>query len=179
MYVALSGTPGTGKTSVSEYLRNKGYSVVGLNDLAISNNFICGIDKKRDSKILDINKINNYLLKNMPSSDLHIIEGHASHFLNRIEKVILLRCHPKELTRRLKKKGWNDQKIKENVEAEALDIILCEAVENVGEDNVFEIETTNMTEKNVAEEIDYIITHNFKQITKYKVGKIDWSEEII
>jgi adenylate kinase len=179
MYVAISGTPGTGKTSVSEHLRNKGYSVVSLNDLAISNNFISGIDKKRDSKILDVDKINNYLIKNKSSSGLYIIEGHASHCLKRIEKVILLRCHPKELTRRLEKKGWNTQKVKENVEAEALDIILCEAVENVGEDNVFELETTHMMEKDVSEEIDYIITHKFKQITKYKVGKIDWSEEII
>ena len=62
MIVALSGTPGTGKTSVSALLQKEGYEVVSLNEIAIKKGFIEGIDKKRNSKILDINRLS----KDMP-----------------------------------------------------------------------------------------------------------------
>ena len=57
MLVAISGTPGTGKTAVSDLLQKEGYEVVSLNELAIKNGFISGIDKKRNSKILDIKRL--------------------------------------------------------------------------------------------------------------------------
>lgn len=178
MLVALSGTPGTGKTAVSDLLQKKGYLVISLNEIAIKNGFISGIDKKRNSKILDIKRLNEYVYKNYASGDLFFIEGHAAHFLNSAEKVILLRCRPKKLKKRLEKKGWNEEKVKENVEAEALDVILCETVEYFPEDSIFEIDTSNKTIESISESIVEIIKSNFKPIKKYNIGKIDWSEEI-
>ena len=178
MLVALSGTPGTGKTAVSDLLQKKGYLVISLNEIAIKNSFISGIDKKRNSKILDIKRLNEYIYKNYASGDLVFIEGHAAHFLNSAEKVILLRCRPKKLKKRLEKKGWNEEKVKENIEAESLDVILCETVEYFPEDSIFEIDTSNKTIESISESIVEIIKSNFKPIKKYNIGKIDWSEEI-
>jgi len=179
MIVALSGTPGTGKTYVSALLQKEGYEVVSLNEIAIKKGFIEGIDKKRNSKILDIYRLNEYIRKKYAKEDPVFIEGHAAHFLNSAEKVIILRCHPKKLKKRLEKKGWRKEKIKENVEAETLDVILCETAEHYPEKSIFEIDTSNKTIESVAESIIEIIKSNFEPTKKYNIGKIDWSEEIL
>ena len=179
MIVALSGTPGTGKTCVSNLLHQKGYEIVSLNEIAVKKGFIEGIDEKRNSKILDIARLNEYFSKKYATEDLVFIEGHATHFLNVAEKVVLLRCHPRQLKKRLKKRGWNKEKIKENVEAEALDVILCEAVEYFSENCIFEIDTSDKTVESVVESIVEIVKNDFEPIKKYNMGKIDWSEEIL
>ena len=92
---------------------------------------------------------------------------------------MILRCHPKKLKKRLEEKGWNQKKIKENVEAEILDVVLCEAVEIHPENNIFEIDTTNKKIESVTSAIIDIVKSNFKPTKKYNMGKIDWSEEIL
>jgi len=179
MIIALSGTPGTGKTCVSNLLREKGYEISSLNEIAIKNDFINGVDEIRNSKILDIDQLNEYISKKYDDRDLVFIDGHATHFLKCVDKVILLRCRPKQLKKRLKKRDWNDKKIKENVEAEALDIILCETVEYFPENCIFEIDTSDKTIDSVVDSIVEIVKNDFKPIKKYNIGKIDWSEEIL
>jgi len=180
MFIALTGTPGTGKTSVTKELETKGIQILSLNDLALSHNFIDGVDKKRGSIILDLDKINSYLQKN---SNIHskptIIEGHASHWLTQPEWIIILRCHPKELQKRLNTKQWKKEKIYENVEAEILDIILCEATEIHPANKLLEIDTTYITIQEVSEIILNLIKTDFSHTKKYGIGKIDWSDEIL
>ena len=118
MIIALSGTPGTGKTSLVPLLLKNGFKVFDLNKIALDNNFIDGFDKKRNSKILDMSKINDFVKKNLLEYNVVFIEGHSSHLLKNVDKVIILRCHPNELEKRLKSKDWNKEKIRENVEAE-------------------------------------------------------------
>ena len=74
MLVAVSGTPGTGKTAVTTLLQKKGYEIINLNTIALKHGFISGIDKKRDSKILDINKINKYVRKQFCENNLVFID---------------------------------------------------------------------------------------------------------
>lgn len=180
MLVALTGTPGTGKTSVAHQLKQKKIIIVHLNELAFSQNFIVGEDRERKSKILNMKKIDTYLKKQyVDSSDLIIVEGLASHLLHSVQKIIILRCHPRILKQRLQQKQWNQEKIRENVEAELLDIILCESVDLTKEQNIFEIDTTNLSITKVVQMILDIIEHDFSVGTKYKIGQIDWSEELI
>jgi len=179
MLIALSGTPGTGKSTVSSLLQKKGYNIISLNELAINKGFINNIDKNSDSKIIDIDKLKNYINTSYKNKDLFLIEGHASHLLKTVDKVIILRCHPKELKIRLQKRGYNQMKINENIEAETIDIILCETVELHSENHIFEIDTTGKKINSVLLSIIEIIKSNFKPIKKYKIGKIDWSEEIL
>ena len=61
MNIAITGTPGTGKTSVANHLREKGFNVIDLSKLAIENSFLSGYDKKRNSRIVNIDKVNDYL----------------------------------------------------------------------------------------------------------------------
>ena len=179
MIVALTGTPGTGKTSVSKILQKNGFEVVDLNKLACEKDFLIGTDKKRDSKIVNVDKINSYIKKNYDKVEIVIVEGHLSHLLRVVDKVIILRCRPKQLEKHLMKRRWRKKKINENVEAEILDVILCEAVDIHGEKNIFEIDVTGKSINVVASLIIKLIKDKFKYVEKYKIGRIDWSEEIL
>ena len=179
MIIALTGTPGTGKTSVSNILQENDFEVVDLNKIAISNNFLIGEDEERDSKIVDVDTSNGYINENYKEKDIVFIDGHLSHLLKSVDKVIILRCHPDELRKRLSQKRWKKSKVKENIEAEILDIILCEAVDVHPEKNVFEIDTTNLDINSVSELIMEIINNNFEHMKKHNIGNIDWSEEIL
>jgi adenylate kinase len=179
MWVALTGTPGTGKTTVATLLRRKGYTVVDLNRLAIREGFVAGVDKKRHCKLIDIQKINAYIQKHFNRSDLVFFEGHTTHLLKAMDRIIILRCHPTKLYKHLLKKRWGTEKIQENIEAELLDIILCEAVETHPKNTVFEIDTTPKTPAAVTGSVLEIVKKKFRPIEQYRIGQIDWSEEIL
>jgi adenylate kinase len=179
MRVALSGTPGTGKTAVATVLKKQGYSIVHLHRFAKENHCIAGVDTKRNSQLIDMVKLDKAIQKNFTTDALVFFDGHIGHLLNTMDKVILLRCHPKELEKRLLKKKWSAKKIRENVDAETIDIILCEAVERHPSDDIFEIDTTKKTVEEIATIVIGLVKKNFQPTRTYRIGQIDWSEEII
>lgn len=179
MIIAITGTPGTGKSTVAVILRKKGYTVIDLKKVAFDNNFIIGIDKKRNSTIIDVKKLDKYIQKKFNLKDIFFIEGHISHLLTCINKIIILRLHPSKLKNILVKRGWIKEKIQENIEAEILDIILCEAVNIHTKKNCFEIDGTNKPINDIIDCILEIVDNKFKNMKKYNIGKIDWSDEIL
>lgn len=179
MRVALTGTPGTGKSAVGTELQAKGYNIIRLHELAKQTGCITGVDTKRNTNLVDIPRLNKYIKTHYPSPELQFFEGHIAHLLRTMEKVILLRCHPQELRKRLQKRNWSAQKIKENSDAEALDIILCEAVDLQPKKNIMEIDTTRKTIGEVTAVIEMLIARHFQPTTSYSIGTIDWSEEIL
>ena len=104
------------------------------------------------------------------------MEGHLSHHLP-ADAVIVLRAHPVALRKRLgKRKNYSFQKVKENADAEALDVILVEATER--NMNVFEIDTTNMNLLAVVKSVISIIEaiKQGKVLEEFRPGKINWIE---
>jgi len=172
MIVALTGTPGTGKTSVSEILRKKGYAVIDLNKIVEQHNFISGYDDEKRCRIADMKKLDSYIQKQNKGKIL-IVEGHLAHLLS-VDMILVLRCSPKILEKRLGKKKYNKKKIMENIEAEAVDVITVESLERYKK--VYEIDTTNINQEKAAEDVESILGGKFKN---YEVGNIDWSEEIL
>ena len=90
-----------------------------------------------------------------------------------MEAVVVLRCHPEVLQKRLRLKGWPETKVRENVAAEGLSIILTEAIERYGAQNVIEIDTTHQNSLQTAEAIITIIESRF---TAGKGEPVDWME---
>lgn len=113
------------------------------------------------------------IYKKQNKGKIIIVEGHLAHLLS-VDTVIVLRCSPKILGKRLKKKKYNKKKIMENIEAEAVDVITVESLERYKK--VYEINTTNINQEKVAEDVESILGGKFKN---YKVGNIDWSGEIL
>lgn len=177
MIIAITGTPGVGKTTVADILSERGFAIYSLKDIAIQHGFIEGYDRKRRSIIIDINKLDKYISK--MNQKIVLIEGHLSHLLKNISYTIILRCHPRELRKRLEKKKWNKKKILENIQAEALDVILVETVENHHSDTIFEIDTTKLKPRVIADIIADIIDNGFILEDRFKIGRIDWSEELL
>jgi len=198
MIVALTGTPGTGKSTVSKLLRNKRYKVLVLNEIIKLENLTLGRDTTRQTTEADLKGLNQYLTENLKLNlknkknnkhgiiskkksdnilgDSIFLEGHLAHLLPLVDLVIILRCHPTELRKRLTKKAWAENKISENLEAEAVDTILIESMERFSQDKVFEIDTTHLKPEDVMEGIIEIIKGNVKG---FEPGRIDWSEEIL
>ncbi len=163
--LALTGTPGTGKTTVANLLRKRGYTVFSLNELA--ERLECVIGEEEGCKIVDVEGLSKRLRDVLPRGFIVIVEGHLSHLLNP-DRIIVLRCNPLELKRRLEKRGWPEEKVLENVEAEIVDVILVEAI-GTGKD-VHEIDTTNRDPEDVADMIEDVILGK----RKFEPGKIDW-----
>jgi len=176
MIIALTGTPGTGKSSVCMLLSEK-YRIIDLNALVIREKLHDGKDRERDTLIVDTDALEKRVRALVADeiSDV-ILEGHLSHHLSIPDVIIVLRASPSELERRLRSRGYHERKIRENVEAEMLDVILVESVENP--DKVYEIDTTGKPVKEVAGTVDDIIRAVKKQdedfLAPFKPGKTDF-----
>jgi len=171
--VGITGTPGTGKSAVCEIIQ-KYYPVIDLNRLIEEKKFYTEKDRERNTLVTDTDALAKYVLNYSKHWDVQqttIFEGHLAHYLP-LDMVIVLRASPSELRRRLSKKGFGEAKIKENIEAEALDVILVEALER--HENVHEIDTS---EKDVNEVVNCIV-EIINGSDKYHPGSIDWNGEL-
>lgn len=166
MRVAVTGTPGTGKTTVTEELSSD-IRVVHLNECIEDNDaLVQDIDTERLSKIVDLPAVDDVFA----NKDTILIESHLAHHFD-VDVIIVLRCHPTELERRLQKRGMGTNKISENMEAEALDVILIETLEKHDSEKIFEIDTSEQSITAVAEQIDSVIAgHREPQF-----GLVDYS----
>jgi len=167
----LTGTPGTGKSTLALGLQAKGWKVLEVNDLAKRHGLLRSKDPARDSYDLDPDELQEALEREGFGDG--VLVGHLSHLLD-VDAIIVLRCHPETLAKRLGERKWPFAKVRENALAESLDIILAEAVDS--EVPVFEINTTEMSLPE-TEEAALAILAGEKE--KYAVGNIDWSEEAL
>lgn len=225
MRMALTGTPGTGKTTVAE-LVDADLDVVHLNDLVEEADLHVGRDDERGSLVADLEAIEAHLA----DRDDVLVESHLSHHL-RVDRVVVLRCHPRELRERLmarddhtgpvagpesrhpgavadaegadakrsdpvddaagtatpppgpdpdpaeaesgppdrgSRRGDADEagaaesgslarSARENAEAEALDVVLSEAVRIHGRESVYEIDTTDRPPEAVAADVEAVL----------------------
>ncbi|WP_121823485.1 adenylate kinase family protein [Halostella salina] len=151
MRVAVTGTPGTGKTTATDRL-DTALDVVHLNDVVREEGLYDDVDEERDSVIVDIDAVADWL----GDRDDVVVDSHLAHHLD-ADRVVVLRCHPEELERRLRDRGEPPAKAEENAESEALDVILAEAVDAHGEANVYEIDATDRDPDAVAAAIEAVV----------------------
>jgi adenylate kinase len=170
--VSITGTPGTGKSSVGVVLARRGHTIIELGDLIKEHGLYDGRDEERDSLEVDTEVLNARLPALLPRGEA-ILLGHLSHLVT-ADLVIVLRCRPSVLEKRLQSRGWPAGKVRENVQAEVLDVILVEAVES-GRETV-EIDTTALGPHEVADGVEAILKGERK---KYEIGNVDWSSEVL
>ncbi len=170
MLIAVTGTPGTGKTSACAVLAKRGYVVVNLDELARREGLIVGRDAARGSDEVDVDALRDGL--HVPAK-VAFLKSHYSHRMD-VDLAIVLRCRPSVLRARLEARGWSPGKVRENVEAEAIDVILQEAVGRLP--FVFEVDTTSATPAEAAEAILAILQGKTKG---YEPGSVDWTSEVL
>lgn len=174
MIILITGTPGVGKTTVSRMLteRLKAF-LIDINELVGEKHLYTGIDEVRKYKIVDLDALFDEIDKkiNETSNKFVIIEGHLSHLFEKSDIVIVLRVNPEVLKDRMKVKAWNEDKIRENIEAEAIDICSYEANE-IHRDKVNEIDASNISPEKVVDLIIDVINGN----KKFPAGNVDFLE---
>jgi len=186
MIIALTGTPGTGKTTACEVIKGhsqyrKQFRIIDVNRLVLDEKLYTGKDEARDTYEADMDKLQVRVkqeIENICNGLDIIMEGHLSHHLP-ADAVIVLRAHPVALRKRLgKRKNYSFQKVKENADAEALDVILVEATQI--HRSVFEINTTNMNILGVVKSVVSIIEaiKQNKKPEEFLPGKINWIEQV-
>jgi len=166
MRVAVTGTPGTGKTTATEHL-DTDLDVVHLNDVIDEEGLYTEVDEARDSKVADLDAVRDYL----EGRDDVLVESHLSHLLD-ADRVVVLRCAPGELEQRLVERGEPTEKAEENAESEALDVILSEAVQRHGREHVYEIDTTDRDPEAVADDIEAVLADERDP----SAGEVDFTE---
>jgi len=183
--VIFSGTPGTGKTVITRKVSEKiGAKVISLSEFAVKNNLILSFDSKRDTYVIDEDKIVPEIInlieksRNQGISNL-IIEGHLTDIIPEeyIDLVIVLRCEPDVLYKRLTLRGYSKEKVIENVQSEILGSCANFFVEKEMKKPLLEIDTSFHKIDDLANIIVDIISRE-KNIKKYALGKIDWLEKL-
>jgi adenylate kinase len=149
--VAVTGTPGTGKTTAVAGMAAD-LDVLHLNEVIREEGLTTGRDEERDTLVTDVDAVAEFL----DGREDVVFESHLAHYFA-ADRVAVLRCHPETLETRLRERGESAATAEENAESEALDVILAEAVERHGEESVYEIDTTGKTPAEVAAALDAVV----------------------
>ncbi len=199
MRVALTGTPGTGKTTVADLLETD-FEVVHLNDVIRAEGLTESIDEERDSLVADLDSVREWLDDYEDEHGDLLVESHLAHLFE-ADRVVVLRCAPDELERRLLDRGESEaktqenapsaepprpfeageadlalaRKARENAESEALDVILSEAVERHGEERVYEVVTTDRSPDAVAREVEAVLVGEREP----SAGTVDYTDWLV
>ncbi|MFQ3286053.1 MAG: adenylate kinase [Natronomonas sp.] len=151
MRVAVTGTPGVGKTTATDGLATD-LNVLHLNDLVREAGLTEGTDEARGSLVVDLEAVSARL----EGREDILVESHVAHHLN-VDRAIVLRCRPDVLETRLLDRGESEAKAAENAEAEALDVILSETVDRHGVDATYEIDTTDRSVEAVRSDVEAVL----------------------
>jgi adenylate kinase len=160
--ILLTGVPGVGKTTIASLLSERLKGVhVNLSELALAEGLVTGYDNKRETSIVDLERTTTRLAEVIQEGEAPlIIEGHFSQDIVHpvsVSNVFVLRRAPWRLKDELEARGYDPEKVKENVEAELLDVCLVEAIEAYGNQKVCELDTTGIEPKEIVETITSVL----------------------
>lgn len=160
--IVITGSPGTGKTTLSKLLAVKlKKELIHSNDLVKEEGLSIG--EEGDSLIVDMPALEKEL-RNFDG----IVEGLVLCELPLSGTCIVLRTAPEQIAERLAPRNYSEEKVRENQEAEALDYCTIHALDNYT--TVIEVITTD---RNAAEVVDEVI--DLLKKGEPRVGIVDYS----
>jgi adenylate kinase len=173
--ILVTGTPGVGKTTVSQKLASKLDAVyISITDFVKNKKLITGRDENRQTLIADMEQVTKQLQELLDKSEGSIIiEGHYVVDVvskKNVNTAFVLRRDPRELKRILEKRGYIEKKLWENLTAEILDVCLWDALSACGDDKVCEIDVTGRSVESVVEEITLVL----EKTIECRFGIVDW-----
>lgn len=121
---------------------------------------------------VDVRKLRSSLLRGRISGA--VVSGHLLPAVlkdGELGFLAVLRCEPMVLKRRLLLRGYDQEKVVENLEAELIGVVLDEALRAFGADLVHEYDTTRRRPATIAR----MIAEDFRSRTPQKVRWIDWT----
>ncbi len=158
--VALSGTPGTGKSLVGRRVSEAlGMELVELSDLVIGNRLYAGYDEVRRTFVVDEDRLRDYLRRLVAERGRVLVVGHYSEIVDdsMLDKIVVLRLNPAELYERLTERGWPPDKVVENVEAELLGVCTGNALSEHPPEKVCEVDVSGKSVEEASREVVDVI----------------------
>ena len=171
--VAITGTPGAGKSEVVKYAINidKKYDILTVEELAINNQLIGDVDRLDGAKPIDIESLKTILAKEWKKTSRQIfIDGHLSHLLP-VDAIVIIRCNPEILKIRNHSRGWSENKVEENSEWELLGSAWNDCNE-WGTIPCLELDSSAQSVEALFSQIEQWIVDGFKPNSQEE--RIDW-----
>ncbi|MCI4347727.1 MAG: adenylate kinase family protein [Thermoplasmata archaeon] len=171
-WVAITGTPGVGKSSVG-HLLDRRWNVIELGRPGLKAREVHR--SRRRSYAVDLSQVATLMRRAHRTPPLAgrfpgtVLLGHLAHLLP-VRDVVVLRCHPRELKRRLRSRGVHGQALEDNLVVEALDVILAEAAEHRGNGRLWEVDTTGRSPSTVARIVGRLLQNR----PASDFGHVDW-----
>lgn len=161
--IAVTGTPASGKTTFAKELAGSipGAKIIEINDVVDQYKLFSSIDKL-GSKIVKLKELEANMTELMKKNKDHtvIIVGHLVPELKLNQDItVVLRIGLRDLIKRLEARGYQKEKIKENIVSESIDYCGVKSREVCRE--TYEVETK--TQKD--------------EITDYILAKIEGKEK--
>lgn len=166
--IILTGTPGTGKSSVAKQLQTAyNIPVLEINKIVKEKERFHGYNHRRDTLIIDEIAVDDYLTKRLTELEVVVVVGHYVEFpaLQTARLVFVLRCDPAVLRKRLQERGYSQVKIDENIDAEIMQVCLEEGRAFFRDATILEFDTTIKGIEEIVGEIYSQITSRL-EITK-------------
>ncbi len=173
MRIAITGSPGAGKSAFCAVANAAGWPVMTVLELADEAGLVGPVDKADDARPIDVDMLISKLSKDWSSMILEneseklvetnqptLIDGHISHLLP-VDAICIIRCNPEVLRARLEARGYPGWKVDTNVEWELLgsawpDIIAC-SEEEERENEKYNRNTDGITDGKTDEKDDSTI----------------------
>lgn len=129
--IIVTGTPGCGKTSHAESLASQlkaPYKHYPISDLAKDGKWFERYDEEFDSHVVDEDKLLDSLEPDLRAGGA-IIDWHCCDIFPErlIDLVVVLKTDNSNLFDRLKKRGYKDNKIQENIDCEIMEVVWQDA----------------------------------------------------
>ena len=167
---AITGSPGTGKTTLSSQLSPERFDCFTVEQIATQ---LGCIEHQEGDLIITTDLLSDW---NYEGDKIAIIEGHLAHHCT-VDALILLRCHPDELSIRLSNRdGYDATKIQNNIEWEMIAGIWTELLHRSPHLPILELDMTNAS--NAQDSIKLFMSQyeDEKTVQESIPLAIDWLE---
>ncbi len=175
--IVVIGAPASGKTTIAKILSETlNCMYINAGELAMERGFLLGEDQVRGSLILDEDLIREEISSLLKENGCLIVETISPGTVLREEvvAVVAVRCRPSILIKRLRERGYPNDKVRENLEYEVIDGPLYDGMEITSEDKIIEVDGC---EGNLHDELGKIV--RFLAGERFKLGTFDWSRDFV
>ncbi len=156
MILAISGTPGCGKTQLAKTLSKLlDFEYISITQFCKDHDLFESFDTESQTYDVDIQTLEETLRSSCDVSKNILLDSHVTHDLSVdfVDVLVVCTCELGELQKRLSQRNYSELKIRENLDAEIFQVCLLDSVEN-GFDPI----VVNCTKKHTLKELQDLCT---------------------
>lgn len=145
--ILITGTPGTGKTTIAELAAEKiAFKFLNIGQFVKENECFETFDETYDTYILDEDKLIDLLEPLVGEEGGYIVDFHTPEIFPErwFDLILVLRTETNVLYDRLKDRQYNDIKLNENMECEIMQVVLDSARESYPNEIVNELSSNTL-----------------------------------